>query len=157
MSDDQRMGQGVAKPTMTDGERMESATSSPPVEQAGTGGDPLLAPLDLQQLIDRCMGNHRFAERILAKFESRFDDELQQLERSQAEQDADEVAEIAHRLKGSAGSVSDSGLAAISAQIEDLAQSRQLAEVSPCLASLRREWLRFMEFSSSLPRPLTDA
>jgi HPt (histidine-containing phosphotransfer) domain-containing protein len=103
------------------------------------------------------MGNLCFAERILSKFESRFDGELRHLERSQAEQDAHEVAEIAHRLKGSAGSVSASGLADISARIEDLAKSHRFAEISPCLVLLRREWLRFLEFSGSLSRPFADA
>src|SRR5690348_11459894 len=54
---------------------------------------------DPQQLIDRCMGNLAFAERLLASYEKRFSVDVSQLERSLESQNSQQLASIAHQLK----------------------------------------------------------
>jgi len=112
--------------------------------------------LDLQALIGRCMGNLDFTERILSRFESRCQEELEKLEEIQELLDLEQISFVAHRLKGAAASVSALGIAEVSARLEELARAQRPEGISPCLHRLREEWDRFRAFSASLPRPLSD-
>ena len=107
---------------------------------------PAEVPIDLGQLVGRCMGNLQIVDRALAKFEVCFDKDLAELEQCLERQEVDEVRRLAHRLKGSAASVAAGGLARCSTRLEELARSRQLNEVPPCVGRLRREWSRFLSF-----------
>ena len=111
-------------------------------------------PLDVQQLLDRCLGNVEFVDRVLTKFHERFSDDLEQLERERQSGAGEAVASLAHRLKGSAANVAAPELQRISAQLEELGRLQRMAEIPECLEGLRREWSRFVDYSASLPRPL---
>ncbi len=100
---------------------------------------------DADELLARCMGNLEFAERILAIFQQRFDEDLQALEQSLAVENAGEVTRIAHRLKGASANAAAPVLQARAAQIEQLACENRLSEVRECVAELREEWHWFQE------------
>jgi HPt (histidine-containing phosphotransfer) domain-containing protein len=118
-------------------------------------GQSVAVPLDVDGLIERCVGNTGFAERILARFESRCGEDLESLEECRSRQDWGEFGNIAHRLKGSAASVSAAGIAEASEALEELARGECADRIPACLDHLRQEWRRFREFSASLPRPFT--
>jgi HPt (histidine-containing phosphotransfer) domain-containing protein len=118
-------------------------------------GQSAAAPLDLDGLIERCVGNTGFAERILARFESRCSEDLESLEECRSRQDWGEFGNIAHRLRGSAASVSAPGIAEASETLEELARGECADRIPAYLDRLRHEWQRFREFSASLPRPFT--
>jgi HPt (histidine-containing phosphotransfer) domain-containing protein len=106
--------------------------------------------LDLQELLDRCLGNLEFAQRVLAKFEARFGDDLRQLERDQEAEAAEAIARVAHRLKGSAANVAAKDLERISARIEELGRLGRLSEIPERLEELRGEWSHFVGYSASV-------
>jgi len=107
-------------------------------------------PLDRGDLIARCLGNIEFVERVLAKFQQHFGEDLEELERALPGGDAETIGRIAHRLKGASANVAARGLQARSAAIEDLSRWRRIAEIPPCVEDLRDEWSRFQESAASI-------
>ena len=105
---------------------------------------------EFDELLDRCMGNLEFAERVLTKFQDRFGDQLEELESALAQEDAEQVALVAHRLKGESASVAALGLRDRAAEIERLGRANQVSHIPPCLQQLRAEWAAFAESLASL-------
>lgn len=120
--------------------------SSPPVSRA----TPANAPLNYEQLLARCLGNIEFADRILNKFQQRFGDDLDLLQQACDSANAEHVALVAHRLKGTTATVAADGLREIIAEIEDLGRAQRLTDVPPCLEELRREWQEFVAYTASI-------
>lgn len=116
-------------------------------------------PMDLGQLVGRCMGNLQIVERALAKFESCFGRDLAELEQRLQQQEVEQVRRLAHRLKGSAAAVAAGKLAQRSAEIEELVRSQRMAELPACVEELRQEWLRFLSFRGGQERgrPAADS
>lgn len=111
--------------------------------------NPLI--LDVESLLERCMGNLEFAERILGKFQQRAGNDLEELEKLLELHDAERLARVAHRFKGSAANVSAEGLRRIAEQIEESGRAGRLADVPAQIMQLRREWVRYVDCSASLP------
>jgi two-component system sensor histidine kinase/response regulator len=108
-------------------------------------GDPEPEALEFEQLLARCMGNLNFAERVLASFQQEFDEDLAGIERGLASGDAEEVARVAHMLKGASGDVAAATLRAEAADIEELAREKRLEKIPPHLERLRSQWSRFVD------------
>ncbi len=104
--------------------------------------------LDVDDLMGRCLGNLEFAERILAMFQTRFDEDLHELERMLAADDAESVAYLSHRLKGAAANAAAPSLKTLAAEIEQLARARNLDEAKRHLDDLWHEWDWFKETAS---------
>jgi HPt (histidine-containing phosphotransfer) domain-containing protein len=107
------------------------------------------APLDFQQLLNRCLGNVALAERLLSNFGKRFEADLSQLQHGLQANDSQQVARVAHQLKGAAANLAAVRLQRISAEIEHCGRADCLHEVDDLLAQLRGEWERFVEFRTS--------
>jgi HPt (histidine-containing phosphotransfer) domain-containing protein len=110
---------------------------------------PDVAIIDFSDLVARCTGNLAFAERILAKFEQRLEEDLVLLEKEVDQHDAAAVASVAHRLKGASANVSATRLSDVFARMERLGRTAQLQQVPECMDELRREWSRFKAQSPS--------
>jgi HPt (histidine-containing phosphotransfer) domain-containing protein len=108
-----------------------------------------MAAFEAEELLARCMGNIEFAERVLAKFQQRFEDDLTELQQGLASQNAQHIAGVAHRLKGASANVGAPGLQMRATEIEDLARARCVSEVPVRLDQLRYEWARFVRSVSS--------
>ena len=106
--------------------------------------------LNVDELLARCLGNIDFAARVLATFQDRFGQDLEQLEKGLREQDTPTIAQVAHRIKGSTANVSAPGLHETATQIEQLGRQNRIADVSSSIEQLRCEWTRFVEGVSSL-------
>jgi HPt (histidine-containing phosphotransfer) domain-containing protein len=104
------------------------------------------APVNLDQLLARCLGNVEFAERILAKFQQRFAEEFSELEAGLAAGNEERVACIAHRLKGASANVSATGVQELLAELEELGRSRRLDEAPALVSRLRNEWSRLCQY-----------
>jgi HPt (histidine-containing phosphotransfer) domain-containing protein len=115
--------------------------------QAQSSNAPVI---DLTALVDRCMGNLEFAERILDRFQERAEQDLEELEKLIELRDAGQLARVAHRMKGSSANVAAEGLQRIAEQIEELGRSGRLAEVPAHLEQFRREWARCQEFTERI-------
>ena len=109
-----------------------------------------VSAFELDELVERCMGNLAFVERILAKFQQRFGENLEELEKAVDAYDPEAVVRVAHRLKGESANVAARGLRDQAEQIERLGRGGDVSEILPCLAQLRVEWSLFSESVASL-------
>ncbi|MBI3466222.1 MAG: response regulator [Planctomycetes bacterium] len=115
-----------------------------------TEPEPTAPPFDLDTLVERCMGDHEFVERILAKFQQRAAADLQEIERSIARGDAKRTARLAHGIKGTAANLSAEPLRTLAAQLETLAEDSDLAGAQLCLRQLQTECQRFLEHAPKI-------
>ena len=105
--------------------------------------DTTIPVLDTDDLMDRCLSNAEFAQRILSRFQERCVEDLASLEEAVQAGKVDEAVTLAHRIKGAAGNASASSMRAVAAEIEETARQGSLNLVSPMLHSLQREWTQF--------------
>lgn len=103
-------------------------------------------PVDIGELLARCLGRVEIAERVLSTFRGTLSADVAVIEESLAAGNAAETASRAHRLKGGALSVAAAELGALAASIEHLARSGDLHRVGPLLEPLRQETARLREF-----------
>ena len=98
--------------------------------------------LNLEELRNRCMGNIQFVQRVLKKFQQRIPEELAELEKALELSDTEQIARIAHRVKGTSASVSANGLKQAATEIEDLSRAGHITDIPACIEHLRDEWDR---------------
>lgn len=106
-------------------------------------------PIDLKQLVHRCLGRIDLVERLLNSFESRFPEDLSQIEQCLHEEDSPELKRLIHQLKGSAGNVSAPTLHALMTRMERAVQAKQTDEASLCLEEVHRAWDSYLKFKTS--------
>ncbi len=99
--------------------------------------------LNLEELRNRCMGNIQLVRRILEKFQQRLPAELAELENAFELNDTEQIARVAHRIKGTSASVSAKDLAQAAAAIEEASRTGQVTDIPPRIESLRSEWERY--------------
>jgi HPt (histidine-containing phosphotransfer) domain-containing protein len=107
-------------------------------------------PCNIEELFQRCLGHIDFVERILDKFQVRFEDDLAELEEGLEAGDAEAVTHVAHRLKGAAANVAAPALRARLAEIERLGREGRLSEIALHAAPIRAEWAQFVEHVASV-------
>jgi HPt (histidine-containing phosphotransfer) domain-containing protein len=112
---------------------------------AASPGTLLTPVLAFEELVDRCMGNLDFAERILRKYQDRFPEDVEQLRRLAESGDATQLAATAHRLKGAAANIGAPRLTAAFAEIESLGRNNELAQIPTHLQRLQPEWDQFQD------------
>jgi HPt (histidine-containing phosphotransfer) domain-containing protein len=105
--------------------------------------------LDVQELINRCMGNIELAERVLAKLQSRYEEDVLELERALSNKNGKLLASVAHRLKGAASNVAAHDLRESAARIEDSARKELFDAIPAQLDVLRTQWTRLNEATLS--------
>jgi HPt (histidine-containing phosphotransfer) domain-containing protein len=110
--------------------------------QATVSCDPEV--LDLQGLLDRCMGNLDLVQRLLEKFESWVPAELAELEQALALEDPERIAQAAHRIKGSSANISALGLQRAASEVVERSRSGRLADLRACVDDLRWQWAQYV-------------
>ena len=98
--------------------------------------------VNLEELLDRCMGNLDLAERALQKFQETFPQELEQLESALQIGDVKQLACVAHRIKGISANISAAGVLQAAAKLEELCSAGCMRDVSEQIDRLRCEWAR---------------
>jgi HPt (histidine-containing phosphotransfer) domain-containing protein len=101
--------------------------------------------LDLEGLRNRCMGNLDLVQRVLEKFQERLPADLAELERLLALHDVEQVASVAHRIKGTSATISADGLRQAAAEIEDLGRAGRATDIPTGLDRLRGQWEKFQD------------
>lgn len=109
--------------------------------------------LDYDALIDRCLGNIELASRLLEKLQTYLPQEIENVEKALALKDAEQVARIAHRLKGATANVSARGLNQVVEEIEKSGKTGVLSEIPASMERLHREWERFQKYSFTILPP----
>jgi CheY-like chemotaxis protein len=111
------------------------------------------APLDVPSLLDRCMGNIDFLKRLLDKFRSRVGEDIERLSQAVEAQNTQETARLAHSLKGSAANVSAITLTRLALELEQLSVAGDLTPAGACLAKIRREVDRCVNYVPVVDTP----
>jgi HPt (histidine-containing phosphotransfer) domain-containing protein len=93
--------------------------------------------IDFEALQQRCLGNLGLMERVLAKFLTQLDSDLLLLQSAVDEGNPIEAAEVAHRMKGTAGSVEAAQLHRDAAQFEEAALLERHDELPELLRSVQ--------------------
>jgi HPt (histidine-containing phosphotransfer) domain-containing protein len=106
------------------------------------------APVDIDDLLGRCLGRIELAERILRTFQTSLDSDLKKLEAAVSAFDATEIAHLAHRIKGASLAVSAHKLTECAKSIELSASARRLDEIPEYLAKLKSESARLDDLNS---------
>jgi HPt (histidine-containing phosphotransfer) domain-containing protein len=101
--------------------------------------------LDLPQLLGRCLGNLELAERCLVRFEQKLRADLEDVERAVDSHDYAALTQVAHRVKGSAATVSAISLADAAAALEDFARGRDASDGTAAIAQFQKEVGRFLQ------------
>jgi HPt (histidine-containing phosphotransfer) domain-containing protein len=107
-------------------------------------------PFDLEELLARCVGNMRFAHRVLRRFMSCFEEDLQRVESHLQANNWEETFRVVHTMRGSAANIGARRLEGYLASLERLAIAREPAEASSQLMIVREEWGRVAESISQL-------
>lgn len=103
--------------------------------------------IDLASLLGRCLGNFKMVERVLTAFRNAGRVDLSQLQTAIESDDFTEIAEVAHRFKGSASNVSATVLQEILAQVEHLGRDKNSEPLSSLLEQLKAEWSSFETYA----------
>jgi HPt (histidine-containing phosphotransfer) domain-containing protein len=101
--------------------------------------------LDLNDLLERCLGRIELAERILRRFQHALDDDLEQLEQSLWSEDVDRAARIAHRIKGASLAAAACEVRDCAMRLERSAKARELDGARACLEELREAGSRLAQ------------
>jgi HPt (histidine-containing phosphotransfer) domain-containing protein len=110
--------------------------------------------LDLEDLKARCLGNLALVERVLTKFADQLDRDLDDLEVAVQAGNAPAAAELAHRIKGIAASVSARSLFDDASTAEQRALDNELGLLPEQLHRLRNDRSQLVESLDRRERPL---
>ena len=95
------------------------------------------------ELLARCLGKTDLMKRILGKFRETFGKDYELLESGVEQHNTDDVALVAHRLKGAAANIGAPVIRDIATSIEKRARERSLDGTKELLQVLQTEWQRF--------------
>lgn len=109
--------------------------------------------LNLNELIDRCMGKLEFAQRLLKRFEAQLDSDIDLIKQAASSQDLEFVAQVAHRVKGASANVSAVPLMKVAAEIETAARDGDADTLWSRLPILAAERDRFKKSVPQFDQP----
>jgi HPt (histidine-containing phosphotransfer) domain-containing protein len=113
-------------------------------------------PLDRDALVARCMGNLELAQELLSDFEGDLSERVDQIARHVRQGDAQATVELAHALKGAAGTMTAESLQALAAAIEAAGKTGDLTSAVPLADRLGDEAHRCLHFIPELQGQLKD-
>ncbi len=105
-------------------------------------------PINLTDLLARCLGSFDFALSMLDELESSSGERLEEIRRAAQQQDAGATADVAHSLKGVAGILCATSVQQAAAQVETTARAGTLSEIGSLVDDMIRELHQCLE---SLP------
>lgn len=117
---------------------------------------PATAVVDLPSLLNRCMGNHDLAAKLVSRFQKQLVGSIDQMKAKLAEGNHNEVATLAHELKGSAANVSAERVRQLAKRLESSVREGDMKDAQSCLAQLHSEAQIFEQYSYS-GQPATGA
>jgi PAS domain S-box-containing protein len=103
-------------------------------------------PLEIDALLDHCMGNAETISLILNEFEHQAVEDLAAIQRSIASGDCKETARVAHALKGAAAIMAANTLSGIAFKMEKVGRAGMLTETDQLLADLKDEVRRCIDY-----------
>ena len=116
---------------------------------AAAGAMPVAEAVDFMSLLARCLGNMKLVSLVIARFLETGRSDLNQLQQACEQSDLPGVADVAHRLKGAASSVSAVKLHELAARAERLGRERKSHGLIEVLAHLETEWEQFVRIANA--------
>lgn len=95
--------------------------------------------VDYDALVDRCIGNVPLAQRLVVKFRTQVETDLNDLRDAIANGDKDMIAFHAHRIKGAAANLSAEGIRSAAEAVESRARSGDMSGTAKLFGSLEAE------------------
>ena len=120
----------------------EAGPAPPPVADAPAPipeEEAVVAPIDADALLERCIGDIELVEELLSLFEAQAAEVSDEIEQSVRDGDAERLARLAHSLKGASANLAAGTVRELATRLEQIGQSGDLTEAAPCLAELRDE------------------
>jgi len=108
--------------------------------------------LNLNELIDRCLGNIELAERLLRRFEDLLEADLDVISQAASAADVELVCQIAHRIKGASANVAAPALVKVAEEIETAAKDADFETIWSRLPVLAAERDRFQRSTPHFDR-----
>jgi HPt (histidine-containing phosphotransfer) domain-containing protein len=112
------------------------------MDSVSTYDKPVNGPLDRDELLARCLGRIDLVERILQRFHNALDEDVKRLEEAVRGERADEVALVAHRIKGASLAVSAHALTACARSLEECASEGRWDDIPVQVERLKSEGSR---------------
>lgn len=100
--------------------------------------------LDVDDLMNRCLGNIDFACRVLQLLSERCESDLNGLERAAADSDFDQLYLISHRLKGALANASATGMSRLADEVCAASKSCNESDSLSKTQALRGQWDEFV-------------
>ena len=116
--------------------------AAPPTTTRGTQD----APIDCEELLERCMGNAQFLARVLRSYHEQAARTFAEMSAALRAGDAPGLARAAHGLKGAAATLSAKEIQSLAAQLEMLAKEGDLQNAPQLVASLHQSMTRCGNF-----------
>jgi HPt (histidine-containing phosphotransfer) domain-containing protein len=115
-----------------------------------TAKPPPTGVLDLEGLRNRCMGNIDLVQRVLKTFQQRIPEEIEAMAKALECKDAEQIARVAHRVKGSSASVSAGGLFRAATELEAVSRKGCVTDIPAGIEHLRDEWETYLDYAVAL-------
>jgi HPt (histidine-containing phosphotransfer) domain-containing protein len=105
--------------------------------------------LDFEALVNRCMGKMDFVDRVLLKINERLPLDIEELEQAFQRHDAQQIAGVAHRIKGATANISANKLQCIAQEIESMGREGTIDGADLQIAAFKQEWENLKEWTTS--------
>ena len=128
------------------GVKTDVATTKSRMESPRLNGKDDVLPIDFDELVDRYMGRTEAAERLLDKFLALLPTYAAEVETALRSDDTAAIEAAAHRLKGSAASLSANPLRDVAAELEAAARDGIELDTEEAVGRLQHEVERLVEF-----------
>jgi HPt (histidine-containing phosphotransfer) domain-containing protein len=125
-------------------------TGAPGIDMDRYEEESVQSAIDLEALKVRCLGNLALVERVLCKFTGQLDADLDALEQAIVSNNAEQAAQLAHRIKGTAGSVSAKPLYEHASRAEQRALEAELDGLPNDLEQMRNDRERLVQTIESV-------
>jgi CheY-like chemotaxis protein/HPt (histidine-containing phosphotransfer) domain-containing protein len=130
--------------------RVEQNVSSPEAEIQKERMQPETSeetqPLDLENALERAMGDKDFLKMLLGGFIQELPDQIESLKVAVAGTDMVALTEHAHKLKGAAANLSAYGVSSAAKSLEDIGRSQNMDKANQILEVLLNESKRLTEY-----------
>ena len=103
------------------------------------------------------MGNIDLMQRVLKMFQERIPEEMETMEKALKLRDTEQIARVAHRVKGTSASISADGLMRAATEIEDVSRAGRVADIPAGIERLHDEWEKYLDYAATLLSAATTA
>ncbi len=110
-----------------------------------TEGLPL--PIDYHKATSFCGGSANLVDKVVVVFRNSIPDDLAEIREALNARDAENLASLAHRVKGEAATIAAEPIRAITEILEIIGRECRLDEAPAYFEELEKEFARFCEYT----------